>query len=202
VRDGPGTWKSLGVAELTIVPFRAEPTEIDGLWRLQMKQVTDDRGTIREFYRESAFVEAGLPSLGPWVQINVTETSRGVVRGLHGEEMHKLVAVAGGEVFGAYVDARPDSPSLGRTVTATLRPGLQMLVPPGVCNGFQSVSAGVTQYLYGFSEEWTAQMAGRSLTPLDADLGIEWPIPVDPDDRAQLSAKDAAAPRLADLVRS
>jgi dTDP-4-dehydrorhamnose 3,5-epimerase len=187
------------MAELTIVPFQAGPTSIAGLWRLQMKQVTDDRGTIREFYRESAFLEAGLPSLGPWVQVNITESSPGAVRGLHGEEMTKLVAVAAGEVFGVYVDVRPGSASFGQVVTATLGPGDQMLVPPGVCNGFQSVSSGPTQYLYGFSAEWSPAMTGWSLTPLDPDLGISWPIPVDGDDRAQVSAKDAAAPRLRDL---
>jgi dTDP-4-dehydrorhamnose 3,5-epimerase len=186
--------------DLTIVPFRAEPTAITDLWRLQMKQVTDDRGTIREFYRESAFVAAGLRSLGPWLQVNVTESSQGAVRGLHGEEMTKLVAVAAGEVFGVYVDARPGSASFGRTVTARLDAGWQMLVPPGVCNGFQSVSPGLTQYLYAFSEEWSPAMTGRSITPLDPDLGIGWPIPVDGDDRAQVSAKDAAAPRLRDIA--
>jgi dTDP-4-dehydrorhamnose 3,5-epimerase len=187
------------VAELTILPFRAEPTAIAGLWRLQMKQVTDDRGTVREFYRESAFVAAGLASMGPWVQVNITETSQGAVRGLHGEEMSKLVAVAAGEVFGVYVDARRDSASFGQTVTVALAAGVQMLVPPGVCNGFQSVSPGVTQYLYGFSTEWQPGMTGHAITPLDADLAIPWPIPLDGDDRAQLSAKDAGAPRLRDL---
>ena len=187
------------MAELTIVPFVAEPTGIADLWRLQMKQVTDDRGTVREFYRESAFAAAGLPSLGPWVQVNVTESSQGAIRGLHGEEMTKLVAVACGEAFGVYVDARPGSPSYGRTVTARLDAGSQMLVPAGVCNGFQSVSPGVTQYLYAFSTEWSPAMTGRAVTPLDPDLGIDWPIPVDARDRAQVSAKDAAAPRLRDL---
>jgi dTDP-4-dehydrorhamnose 3,5-epimerase len=188
------------MAELTIVPFGVEPTPIADLWRLRMKQVTDDRGTIREFYRESAFVEAGLPSLGPWVQVNITESSQGAVRGLHGEAMTKLVAVASGEVFGVYVDVRPGSSSFGRTVTATLTAGEQMLVPPGVCNGFQSVSPGLTQYLYAFSSEWSPAMSGWSVTPLDPDLGVVWPIPVDGGDRTQVSAKDAAAPRLQDLA--
>jgi dTDP-4-dehydrorhamnose 3,5-epimerase len=188
------------MAELTTVPFRAESTSIAGLWRLQMKQVTDDRGTIREFYRESAFVEVGLPSLGPWVQVNITESSQGAVRGLHGETMTKLVAVAAGEVFGVYVDVRPGSSSFGRIVTTTLEAGWQMLVPPGVCNGFQSVSPGLTQYLYAFSAEWSPAMSGWSVTPLDPDLGVAWPIPVDGADRAQVSAKDAAAPRLRDLA--
>ena len=37
-----------------IVDFDARPTAIDGLLLLTMKQVVEDRGTVREFYRESA----------------------------------------------------------------------------------------------------------------------------------------------------
>lgn len=188
-----------GVAELTIVPFTVEQTEVEGLWILTMKQVTDDRGTVREFYRESAFLEAGLPSLGPWVQVNLTATSQGAVRGLHGESMTKLVGVAAGEAFGAYVDTRPGSATFGRVVTVALTPGVQVLVPAGVCNGFQPTSEGVTQYLYAFTAEWVPGMAGTALSPLDPELGIAWPIPLDAADPAQVSAKDAAAPRLADL---
>ena len=52
-----------GVPEIR--EFAAERTAIDGLWLISMKEVTDERGTVREFYRESAFLDAGLPSLGP-----------------------------------------------------------------------------------------------------------------------------------------
>lgn len=137
-----------------------QQTGIAGLFVIQMREITDERGTIREFYRESAFVAAGLPSLGPWQQINVTETRQGAIRGLHGEDMVKLVAVAAGRAFGAYVDARKDSPTLGQTVTLSLNPGTQVLVPAGVCNGFQSLSAEATQYLYCFNAEWVVGMAG------------------------------------------
>jgi dTDP-4-dehydrorhamnose 3,5-epimerase len=106
-----------------IIPFAVEHTEIAGLEILQMKQITDERGTVREFYRESSFLEAGLPSLGPWLQVNITETRQGALRGLHGEQMFKLVAVVEGEAFGAYLDARPDSPSRGTTVTVKLAKG-------------------------------------------------------------------------------
>lgn len=77
--------------------------------------------------------------------------------------------------------------------------GVQVLVPAGVCNGFQAVSAGVTQYLYGFTSEWTPGMAGTSITPLDEDLAIAWPIPLDAGDPTQVSPKDVAAPRLSAL---
>jgi dTDP-4-dehydrorhamnose 3,5-epimerase len=182
-----------------IVDFAVAPTAIDGLVIITMKQVRDERGTVREFYRESAFAAAGLPSLGPWLQVNVTETQRGGLRGLHAEDMHKLVAVVAGEAFGAYVDLRSTSATYGTVVTTRLVPGQQVLVPRGVGNGFQAVAEGSTQYLYCFDQEWVPGMAGTACSPLDPDLGIDWPLPVDPTDPAQVSAKDRDAPRLAQL---
>jgi dTDP-4-dehydrorhamnose 3,5-epimerase len=164
-----------------------------------MKQITDDRGTVREFYRESAFVDAGLPSLGPFVQINATETKRGAIRGFHAEQMVKLVAVVAGEAYGAWVDVRVGSPSYGKIVTQHLEAGTQVLVPRGVANGFQATGAEATQYLYCFDQEWAPAMPGVAFTPIDADLGISWPLPVDADDPAQVSVKDRDATRFADL---
>src|SRR4051812_23398267 len=180
-----------------IRPFSATPTKIDGLFVIEMKQVTDDRGVVREFYRESAFIEAGLPSLGPWLQINATESKHGVVRGLHGEDMFKLVAIVAGEAFGAYVDARPKSATYGAVVTARLVKGTQVLVPRGVCNGFQSVSRTATQYLYAFDQEWVPGMQGTAVSPVDPALDIPWPIPIGPGGAGLLSEKDAGLPPLA-----
>ena len=184
---------------MEILDFEVARTAIDGLVLLTMKQVTDERGTVREFYRESAFTTAGLPSLGPWRQVNVTETKQGGLRGIHGEDLFKLVAVVAGEAFGAYVDLRPGSTTFGTVVTATLVPGKQVLVPKGVGNGFQATSPGVTQYLYCFDQEWVPGMAGVACNPLDPALTIDWPLPIDPADRAQVSEKDLNAPSLAQL---
>ncbi|HEX5365904.1 MAG TPA: dTDP-4-dehydrorhamnose 3,5-epimerase [Acidimicrobiales bacterium] len=178
----------------------AEPTAIDGLWSIRMKEVTDERGTVREFYRESAFLAAGLPSLGPFVQVNVTETRPGALRGLHAEDMDKLVAVVAGQAFGAYVDTRRRSPSYGTVVTVSLTPGTQVLVPRGVGNAFQVVGQEPAQYLYCFDHEWAPGMAGTAVDPLDPALGIEWPLPVDVDDPAQISVKDRSNPRLSDAT--
>jgi len=183
---------------VAVVEMSVEPTEIEGLVLVTMKQVDDERGVVREFYRESSWVAAGLPSLGPWQQVNLTETRAGALRGLHGEAMYKLVAVAAGEAFGAYVDARPDSPSFGVVVTAPLTAGRQVLVPRGVGNGFQSITD--SQYLYCFDNEWVPGMAGIAVHPLDPALGIPWPLPVDPSNPAVLSAKDAAQPTFAEAT--
>lgn len=169
----------------------ATPTAIDGLLVLTQKQVADERGVVREFFRESAYAAFGR--FGPWRQINVTETVRGAVRGLHGEQMVKLIACISGEAFGVYLDAREGSPTSGALVTVDLRPGTQVLVPAGVCNGFQAVSERC-QYLYCFDDEWRPGMTGVGFNPLDPGLAIAWPLPIDPADRSQVSAKDGAAP--------
>lgn len=183
----------------SVRPFEVRETGIDGLVVITMKQVTEDRGVVREFYRESAFADAGMPGLGPWLQLNVTETRGGAVRGMHGESMTKLVGVAAGEVFGAYVDVRPGSATRGAVETLTLVPGVQVLVPAGVCNGFQAVSD-PAQYVYCFDREWQPDMGGVAVTPLDPELGFEWPLAPDPTDPAMVSVKDRDAPLLADVL--
>ncbi|MCH4209984.1 MAG: dTDP-4-dehydrorhamnose 3,5-epimerase [Bifidobacterium sp.] len=161
--------------------------------------VTDDRGTVRELYRRSSY-SAFLPgSASQWSQINLTRTKRGAVRGLHGEAMAKLVTVAYGSAFGAYVDTRPGSETIGAVVTVKLTPGVQVFVPQGVCNGFQALDDG-TEYLYFFDNEWVSGMPGQALCPLDSALGIDWPIQIDPDNREQISEKDSKAPSLQQLL--
>ena len=182
-----------------IIEYTTRTTAIDGLVVITMKQVTDERGTVRELFRRSAFEQAGVAGFGPFEQINVTETHRGGLRGMHAEAMTKLVAVVAGEGFGAYIDLRPDSPTYSKVETVALVPGTQVLVPAGVGNGFQSLSDGM-QYAYCFDQEWHPGMAGTACNPLDPALGIEWPISVDPDDRAQVSAKDLSAPLFADVA--
>jgi dTDP-4-dehydrorhamnose 3,5-epimerase len=182
------------VADLQIAEMTAVETAIAGLWQLSTKSVTDDRGTVREFFRTSAFTGSGLETPATWSQINLTSTIQGAVRGLHGESMTKLVGVASGAAFGAYVDARPASSTYGTVVTLELTVGVQALVPPGVCNGFQAVSSDGCQYLYCFDAEWVPGMAGVAVNPLDPALGISWPLP------PTLSDKDAAAPLFADIL--
>lgn len=177
----------------------ADRTAIDGLRRITTKAVTDERGTVREFFRTSGFAAAGVDVPERWAQVNLTYTVQGGLRGLHGEAADKLIGLASGEAFGVWLDARPGSATFGTVVTEQLTVGVQMFVPAGVCNGFQAVSAGGCQYLYCFGIEWTPGMTGVAVTPLDAALGIAWPIEPDPRDPAMVSAKDAGAARFAEL---
>jgi dTDP-4-dehydrorhamnose 3,5-epimerase len=181
------------------VPMSVEETNIDGLLTITTKAVTDERGTVREFFRTSGFAAAGVDVPEQWAQINLTWTRQGAVRGLHGEAADKLIGIAGGEAFGVWLDTRVESPTFGEVHTELLTVGTQVFVPAGVCNGFQAVSAEGCQYLYCFGVEWIPGMAGVSVTPLDPNLGITWPITPDAADPAMVSVKDAGAPRFHEL---
>jgi dTDP-4-dehydrorhamnose 3,5-epimerase len=162
---------------------------IEGLRIHEMKQVPDERGVVRELFRASTF-----PGAGPWLQVNVTENVQGAVRGMHAEDMTKLVCVASGAALAAWVDLRVDSATFGAVETLDLVPGVCVLVPPGVGNGFQATAAGLTQYVYCFDREWEPGMRGVACTPLDPELGITWPLPI-----TAISDKDRSAPKVAEL---
>ena len=181
-----------------IIEFDLREGAIDGLYIVTVKQVSDERGTIRELFRRSAFESAGVTSLGPLSQINVTESRHGAIRGMHAEQMTKLLTLAAGEAFGAFVDTRPGSRTYGAVETVMLRPGVQVLLPRGVANGFQTLSD-VSQYVYCFDEEWSPGMPGGAVNPLDPALAIPWPIEIDPEEPTALSAKDRSAPLFAEL---
>ena len=181
-----------------IIDFDASDTMIPGLRVIRMKQVIEDRGAIREFFRTSAFASVGI-DLPPFEQINVTETKPGAIRGMHAEPMTKVVAIAHGSAYGAWVDTRTESPTRGDVVQRVLLPGDQVVVPQGVCNGFQSISDTPTQYIYCFTSEW-APGAGLAVSPLDPALGIRWPVAIDPADVSLLSDKDRKAPTLAQVL--
>ena len=185
---------------LHIEPFAVNDSNIEGLKIISAKMSTDDRGTVRELFRGSIYFEVLPKTVTGWKQINLTRTKKGAVRGLHGEAMSKLVTVAYGSVFGAYVDTRPDSKTFGAVQTVHITPGVQVFVPQGVCNGFQALED--TEYLYFFDNEWAPGMPGTALCPLDPELDIKWPIPIETSDFNQISAKDSKAPTLKELRKT
>ena len=174
------------------VEFDTRTATIDGLVIVTMKQVTDDRGTVRELFRRSTFEAAGV-SLERIEQVNITHTRRRAVRGMHAEAMTKLVTVAHGRAHGIYVDMRRDSPSFGSVDEVELSAGVQVLVPSGVANGFQALTA-PAEYAYCFDREWSPGMPGSAFSPLDPIVAERWPLPFDASDPKFLSVKDREAP--------
>ena len=182
----------------THTTFDIEKTDIEGLWTVKFKVFEDDRGSVMEFYRQSEFEAAGLPSLGERPQINAPLTTKGGLRGIHAEFAHKFVSVAAGKVYAAIVDLRQDSPTKGQWQGFELSRGDGLFVSKGLGNSFQSVSDEPSVYLYYFEQEWRPDMPGLSCNPLDEDLGIDWPIPL--GQGMIISEKDRNNPPLKEVL--
>lgn len=179
--------------------FEAKQTDIDGLYTVTFKVFEDDRGSVMEFYRQSEFEAAGLPSLGERPQVNAPLTVKGALRGIHAEFAHKLVSVASGSVYAVIVDLRRDSPTAGKWQGFTLQRGDGLFISKGLGNSFQSVSDEPSTYLYYFEQEWRPDMPGTACNPLDPTLNIGWPIK---DGKGMIiSDKDRNNPGLAEALK-
>ncbi|MDR3360114.1 MAG: dTDP-4-dehydrorhamnose 3,5-epimerase family protein, partial [Bifidobacteriaceae bacterium] len=169
-------------------------TGIDGLLVLDLEVHEDSRGWFKENWQRAKMAALGLPDFGP-VQNNMSyNVQRGATRGVHAEPWDKLVSVACGRVFGAWVDLRENSATCGRVVTLEVGPETAVFVPRGVGNAYQALADG-TVYSYLVNEHWSegARSSYSYVNLTDPALGIPWPLPLD---RAEISAADRAHPPL------
>jgi len=177
--------------------LRVTSTAIPGLLVIDLDVRGDNRGWFKENWQRQKMVGRGLPDFEP-VQNNVSfNGAAGVTRGVHAEPWDKLVSVATGRIFGAWVDLRPTE-NFGTVVTREIGPETAVFVPRGVGNAFQTL-VDDTAYSYLVNDHWSAA-ARDSYTFVnlaDETLAITWPIPLT---QAELSAADRSHPRLIDAV--
>ncbi|HRA77375.1 MAG TPA: dTDP-4-dehydrorhamnose 3,5-epimerase [Burkholderiaceae bacterium] len=153
----------------------------------------DERGWLMEALRLDALrTHAGPVTI---VQQNVSQSRRGVLRGLHyqlGAPQGKLVQVLAGRVHDVIVDLRRESPDFGAHFAFVLRADdPQMLwVPPGFAHGFLACEDSLM--MYGLTQPWDAGLE-RAIRWDSPGLAIDWPLEgADP----VLSDRDRGAPGL------
>lgn len=172
-------------------------TPISGLKIIQPKRHGDARGWFEETYSRAALRDAGLDL--DFVQDNHSMSGpTGTLRGLHYQRppmaQAKLVRATRGVIYDVAVDIRAGSPTFARWFGIELSQdnGTQLLVPAGFLHGFVTRSEGA-EVQYKVTAPYAPDCDG-AIAWNDPDIGIDWGVtaPV-------LSAKDAAAPRLADF---
>ena len=149
-----------------------------------------------ETFREEAAPDAGIDLA--WVQDNHARSARGVLRGMHfsvDPGQAKLVRCARGRVLDVAVDVRPGSPTFGRWEGVELDDlsGRQVFVPIGFAHGYLVLSE-VADVVYKCTEYYDPSKE-RGIAWDDPDVGIAWP-----EGPKTVSARDAAAPRLAQVA--
>lgn len=169
-------------------------TPIPGVLLLTTPLHRDNRGWFKEAWQRDKMVALGLPDFSP-VQHNISFNDlAGTTRGVHAEPWDKLVAVASGRVFGAWIDLR-EGDSFGTVFTTELDPGRAMYVPRGVGNALQTLEPRTT-YSYLVNDHWREGVGYCFLNLADESIAIDWPIPLT---QAILSDKDRDHPRLAEI---
>jgi dTDP-4-dehydrorhamnose 3,5-epimerase len=150
--------------------------ELEGLLIFEPKVFGDARGFFMETWNQRRYAEAGLDA--PFVQDNLSLSSRGILRGLHFQNpapQGKLVSVLQGEVFDVAVDIRTSSPTFGRWQGTHLSGDnkRQFYVPPGFAHGFVVLTDAAM-----FHYKCTAFYSPKDEVSIrwdDPEIGIEWP---------------------------
>jgi len=170
-------------------------TDIPEVLIIEPKIFGDVRGFFLETYQHERYAAHGI-SL-PFIQDNLSRSSRGVLRGLHFQNpmsQGKLVSVVKGSVLDVALDVRRGSPTFGRHVAVQLDDDnrRQLWVPRGFAHGFIVLSE-TADFAYKCDNNYSPKNE-IVVRWNDPELGIAWGI-----DNPSLSARDAAAPLLKDV---
>ncbi|MCL1057886.1 dTDP-4-dehydrorhamnose 3,5-epimerase [Shewanella gelidimarina] len=164
-------------------------TEIDDVKIIEVNVFGDQRGFFMETFRADEFMEK--TGARPFVQDNHSKSTKGILRGLHYQQIQtqgKLVRVTSGSVYDVAVDMRQSSPSFGKAVGVVLSAEnkRQLWVPEGFAHGFY-VMTDSAEFVYKCTDYYHPE-SEVSVCWNDADIAIEWPL-VD-GELPQLSTKD------------
>lgn len=156
-------------------------TGIPGLIEIQPRLFPDERGHFCELYNRERYREAGI--LSDFCQENLSQSTYGVIRGLHFQlnpfSQAKLATCMLGRVFDVAVDLRKGSPTYGqwRGVILDAEKRNEFLIPQGFAHGL-SVLSDVAVFSYRCDNLYHPEAEG-GIAYNDPDLNIDWMIPID-----------------------
>lgn len=173
--------------------------KIKGVWVIEPKVFKDRRGYFMESFKKDLF-EQHVGKVD-FIQDNESQSSRGVLRGLHyqtGEySQAKLVRALKGAVLDVVVDLRKSSPTFGQYIAVKLSAEnkLQLFVPRGFAHGFL-VLEDETIFSYKVDNVYSPAHEA-SLLWSDPMLNIDWGMS---DAELLLSDKDRKGKLLSETV--
>jgi dTDP-4-dehydrorhamnose 3,5-epimerase len=171
------------------------PTNVDGVYAIEVEPYVDERGMFSRVFDEQAFCERGLETQWPQCSISFNPI-KGTLRGMHfqrGEYAEvKLIRCTQGAVYDVAIDLRPDSTSFRRWVAAELTAAnhRQLYVPKGCAHGFLTLEPNSEVYYQIFQPYAPDASAGVRWN--DPAFGVKWPA-----QPALISRRDAAYPDFA-----
>lgn len=158
--------------------IRVVETELDGLLIVETEFVSDERGFFIESYHHERYLEHGIRE--QFVQDNHSRSERGVLRGLHYQDMTapmgKLVRCTSGAIWDVAVDLRLGIPTFGQWVGLELSDQnlKQLLIPTGFAHGFVVISE-FADVQYKCTGYYDPESEG-TIAWDDPEIGIKWPV--------------------------
>jgi dTDP-4-dehydrorhamnose 3,5-epimerase len=178
------------------MPITLERLALSGLFLIEPKRFSDDRGFLCETFNAQDLAKAGFAV--PFVQDNHTlSVKSGTVRGLHFQTpphaQDKLIRVIRGSILDVAV--RRGSPTFGQHIAKELSAAnwKQLLVPAGFAHGFCTLEPN-TEVIYKVTAHY-APHSDMGILWNDPELAIPWPSFAG----AELSAKDAVLPLISEI---
>lgn len=172
-------------------------TEFHGLYIIEPKVFKDKRGYFFECYNKGVLNKNGIYI--EFVQDNQSQSSYGVIRGLHHQRapfaQTKLIRVLKGKILDVVVDLRKNSPTFAKVFSLELsdEDHKQLLIPKGFAHGF-SVLSDIAVIHYKCDELYVPEAEG-GINHSDPELNIDWKIP---KEKRIISEKDSQLPNLSD----
>ena len=174
-----------------------KPLGIEGAWLAESPVWSDERGFFREWFK-SGDIKAATGIDISIQQANISQSQRGVIRGIHyslaPQGQAKWITCINGSIRDVIVDIRPSSPTFGKSIHCDLdgQDGKAILIGAGLGHGFASLTHSST-IAYLLSSPYTPAEEFE-INPLDPGLGIDWGLDLS---EVSLSEKDKLAPTLA-----
>ncbi|MFC1516628.1 dTDP-4-dehydrorhamnose 3,5-epimerase [Thermodesulfobacteriota bacterium] len=171
------------------------PTTFEGLFIVEPKIFSDNRGFFTETYHKAKYQESGIPQI--FIQDNLSSSVQNTLRGLHYQikkPQAKIVQVIVGAIFDVAVDIRVGSPTFGKWAGVHLseKNMRQLFIPEGFAHGFCVLSE-TALVTYKCSDFYHPEDEGGIIWS-DPDIGIDWPA-----ENPIISEKDMHYPRLSEL---
>ncbi len=173
------------------------PSRLAGAFKIELSQITDNRGYFMRTYDNETFHEYGLQT--NWLHEGESKSLvKNTVRGLHLQappySETKLIRVVRGAILDVFVDLRKSSSTYGNwDVIELSNENHQMIyIPRGFAHGFCSLTDDVV-VLYKMDNVYHSDST-VTIKWDDPDIGIDWPV-TDP----VLSEKDKNAPSFKDF---
>jgi len=176
--------------------MRIEESPLKGCLLIQPTVFEDHRGYFYESYNQKRLDEV-LGYSPQFVQDNQSQSTYGVVRGLHlqvGEfAQAKLVRAILGRILDVMVDVRADSPQFGQyfSVVLSAENKKQLFIPHGFAHGFVVLSERAT--IHYKADNYYNKEAESGLLYNDPEMNIDWQIP---QEQIITSEKDLILPTL------